>query len=247
MEDQTPVQWSMEDDGSLALHLLADDLVDDNMNVKSASGSGSAAASSFTAPSSVAEPAASGTGSNETPYIKGPMQHILIETFDIPAHLTHRQKVSDLRVAYAKYLAIQDVVERLSQMELAATWTHKKPVLEEIFFPYISVIPGMKEWLVNKEGAPATAEVWGDKKPSYTSLEEILDQYNGSSGKKGEKGKKGKKGNKGKKKQQDAPSIHSSEEEVVIKGKGKGKAKMAGSGSKKKKKAGSSKSRRDEN
>ena len=232
------------------------------MNVKSASGSGSAAASSFTAPSSVAEPAASGAGSNETPYIKGPMQRILIETFDIPAHLTHRQKVSDLRVAYAKYLAIQDVVERLGQMELAATWTHKKPVLEEIvqvfmsksgyfnrprqFFPYISVIPGMKEWLANKEGAPATAEVWGDKKPSYTSLEEILDQYNGSSGKKGEKGKKGKKGNKGKKKQQDAPSIHSSEEEVVIKGKGKGKAKMAGSGSKKKK-AGSSKSRCDEN
>jgi hypothetical protein len=229
------------------------------MNVKSASGSGSAAASSFTAPSSIAEPAASGSGSNETPYIKGPMQRILIETFNIAAHLTHRQKVSDLRVSYAKYLAIQDVVERLSQMELAATWTHKKPVLEDIvqvfmsksgyhnrprqFFPYISVVPGMKEWLENKEGAPATTDVWGDKKPSYTSLEELIDQYNGSSGK---KGKKGKKGNKGKKKQQDAPSIHSSEEEVVVKGKGKGKAKMAGSGSKKKK-AGSSKSRRDEN
>jgi hypothetical protein len=228
------------------------------MNVKSASGSGSAAASSFTAPSSVAEPAASGSGSNETPYIKGPMQRILIETFDIPAYLTHRQKVSDLRVSYAKYLAIQKVVERLGQMELAATWTHKKPVLEDIvqvfmsksgyhnrplqFFPYISVVPGMKEWLANKEGAPATTDVWGDKKPSYTSLEELIDQYNGSSGK---KGKRGKKGNKGKKKQQDAPSIHSSEEEVVVKGKGKGKAKMAGSGSKKK--AGSSKSCRDEN
>jgi len=229
------------------------------MNVKSASGSGSAAASSFTAPSSVAEPAASGSGSNETPYIKGPMQRILIETFDIPAHLTHRKKVADLRVSYAKYLAIQDIVERLGQMEVAATWTHQKPVLEDIvevfmsksgyhnrprqFFPYISVIPGMKDWLANEEDAPTTEEVWGDKKPSYTSLEEILDQYNGSSGK---KGKKGKKGNKGKKKQQDAPSIHSSEEEVVVKGKGKGKAKMAGGGSKKKK-AGSSKSRRDEN
>jgi hypothetical protein len=161
----------------------------------------------------LALPAASGSGSNETPYIKGPMQHILIETFNIPAHLTHRQNVSDLHVAYAKYLAIQDVVERLGQMELAATWTHKKPVLEDIvqvfmsksgyfncshqFFPHISVILGMKDWLANKEGAPATAEVWGDKKPSYTSLEEILDQYNGSSG---NKGKKGNKGNKGKKK-----------------------------------------------
>ena len=42
------------------------------MNVKSASGSGSAAASSFAAPSRIAEPGTSGSGSNMT-YIKGPI------------------------------------------------------------------------------------------------------------------------------------------------------------------------------
>jgi len=59
-------------------------------------------------------------------------------------------------------------------MELAATWTHKKPILEDIVqifmsksgyfnrpqkpFPKVSVIPGMKEWLENEEDA-ADAEV----------------------------------------------------------------------------------------
>ncbi|KIM73027.1 hypothetical protein PILCRDRAFT_15581 [Piloderma croceum F 1598] len=165
-----------------------------------------------------------------TPYIKGPIQHLLIETFDISAHLTHRERISDLHVVYAKYLAIQDVAKKLSQMEVVATWTHKKPILEDIIqvfmsksgyfncpqklFPKVSVIPNMQEWLENGEDALADADVWGDKKSSYKSLQEILALHNSSGG------KKGKRGHKGKKKQNVPASIHSSEE--VVNGKGKG-------------------------
>jgi hypothetical protein len=55
------------------------------------------------------------TSGSKAAYIGSPMQQILIETFNIPAHLTHQDKVSDIHVAHAKYLAIQDVVKRVAQ------------------------------------------------------------------------------------------------------------------------------------
>jgi hypothetical protein len=140
--------------------------VDESMNLKSASGSapGSiyakssrSAVSSLDAPSDIAEPV---TSDSKPPHIEGPMQWILIETFNIPAKDIHWEKIADLRVAYAKYVAIQDLVIKVTQMELARTWTHKKPTLEDIvkvymyrsgyfncpkqFFPRVHLVPEMK-------------------------------------------------------------------------------------------------------
>jgi hypothetical protein len=231
------------------------------MNPKSASGSAAGSiyakssgsgsgASSFAASSDKAGPAKSGS---RPAFIEGPMQKTLIETFNIPAHQTHRDKISDLRVAYAKYLAIQDMVQKVTLMELAETWTHKKPTLQDIvkvymsrsgyfnrpkqYFPRIHHVPEIRKWLENKAGGPSEEEAWGDKKPTYKNLEEILDLHDPAGAKKKVKEAKGKK-----RKIESPP--HSEEEDVKAKRKGKAKAKKAEEGNKKK--AGSSKSRRDD-
>jgi hypothetical protein len=277
IKDNAPLHWEMKDDGRLFLYLLAvgvfiyivhidnlkifqDDVVDEFMNPKPASGSAAgsiyvrssgsgSAASPSVAPSDMAGPVTSGS---KPAYIQGPMQKILIETFDVPAHLTHRDKVADLRVAYSKYLAIQDMAERVTQMELGGTWTHKKPTLEDIVkvymsrsgyfnrpkqhFPRVHMVPEMKRWLENAKDGPSDVDVWGDNKPSYKILEEILDLHDPS----GSKKKKEKKVTKGKKKQIIESPPHSEEEVVKRKEKGKAKAKTAVGG---KKKAGPKKSR----
>ena len=95
-----------------------DDIVDKNMNPKSApgsiymksSGSGSAA-SSFVAPSDTAEGVTSGSITLD------PLQQALIETFSIPAHLRQHEKVTDIRVTYAKFLDIQRVILGVGEME----------------------------------------------------------------------------------------------------------------------------------
>jgi hypothetical protein len=217
------------------------------MTSKSASASGSAV-SSFAAPSDMDEPVTSGSKPH---HIEGPMQQILIDTFDIPAHLTHREKVADLRVAYSKYLAIGEMVRNVTRMELDAKWTHKKPTLQDIvevfmsrsgyfnrpkqFFPRVHHVPEMKKWLENEDEDLSDTDAWGDKKPSYKTLEEILDHHDPA-------GSRKKKENvtKGKKKQRVESQPHSEEEVVKEKGKGKAKAKKAREGTKK---AGSSKSR----
>jgi hypothetical protein len=213
----------------------------------SGSGSGSAA-SSFVAPSDTAEAVTSGS---KSPIKLDPLQQTLVETFNISPQLMQREKVVDLRVAYSKFLDIQRVIEGVNQMELAQTWTWKKPTIQDIveiymsrsgyfhrhhkFFPKVSVIPGMEGWLRNEEGALEKKEVWGDKQPSFKNLSDMLDLY-GSPGKK-------KKVTKGKRKQVE-PSSHSEEE--VVKGKGKGKAKSKKAGGDGKKKAGPSKSRQND-
>ena len=211
------------------------------------SGSGSAA-SSFAAPSDTADAAPSGS---KSAIILDPLQQTLVETFNISTHLMQREKVADLRVAYAKFLDIQRVIEGVNQMELAGTWTQKKPTIQDIvevymsrsgyfnrsrkFFPRVNLIPGMQEWLKNEDDAPAEAEVWGDKKPSFKNLSDMLDHYKSPAKKKVAKEKR---------KQQVEPSSHSEEEVVKGKGKGKAKAKKARVGSKRK--AGPSKSRQND-
>jgi len=229
------------------------------MNPKSASGSAAgsiyvkssgsgSAVSSFAAPSDMDEPVTSGS---KPPHIEGPMQQILIETFNIPAHLTHQEKVADLRVAYAKYLAIQDMVRKVTQMEVTGKWTQKKPTLQDIvevfmsrsgyfnrpkkYFPRVHLVPEMKKWLENEDEDLSDTDVWGDKKPSYKALEEILDHHDPSGSKKKENVTKGKK--------KQRVESHSHSEEDVVKEKGKGKAKAKA----KAKKAGSSKSHHDNN
>ena len=215
------------------------------MNLKPASGSAAGSiytkssvsgstASSFVAPSDTAE-----TGSKSVIQL-GPMQKILIDTFNISAHLLERKK-TDLRLTYAKYLAIQKMIEDVGAMERAGTWTHQKPTVGDIaevfmcrsgyfhrpnqLFPQVKEGSQMEKWLEGGEEAPEESVVWGDKKPSFKSLKEILDS-------------KKKKATSHKRKQKN--------EDVVVKGKGKEKAnaKKAGEGSKKK--AGSRKSHQND-
>jgi hypothetical protein len=143
------------------------------------------------------------------------------------------------------------VIEEVNQMELAKTWTWKKPTVQDIaevymsksgyfnrshkFFPSAHLIPGMQEWLENEDGAPPKAEVWGDKKPSFKNLSDMLDLHE-SPGKE--------KVTKGKRKQQVEPSSHFEEEVVERKRKGKAKVKKAEEDSKE---AGPSKSRQNDN
>jgi len=98
------------------------------------SGSGSAA-SSFAAPSDTADAVTSGS---KSAIILDPLQQTLVETFDISTHLMQREKVADLRVSYAKFLDIQRVIEGVNQMELAGTWTQKKPIVQDIIEIYMS-------------------------------------------------------------------------------------------------------------
>ena len=94
------------------------------MNLKSASGSAAgsiyikssasgSAASSFVAPSDTAE-----TGSkSEIQFKPKPMQKMLIKLFNTPAHLILHERVSTLRLTYAKYFAIQKMIEDVGNME----------------------------------------------------------------------------------------------------------------------------------
>ena len=80
-----------------------------SIDVKS-SGSGSAA-SSFVAQSDTAE-----TGSTSAIQL-GEMQKILIDTFKTSARLLKRKKTTDIRLTYAKHLAIQKMIKDVGTME----------------------------------------------------------------------------------------------------------------------------------
>jgi hypothetical protein len=205
------------------------------MNLKPASGSAAgsiytkssasgSAASSFVAPSDTAE-----TDSKSAIQVD-PMQKILIDTFKVSANLLKRKKTTDLRLTYAKYLAIQDIIEGVGVRERAGTWTHEKPTVGEIakvfmspsgyfhrpsqLFPKVADGSEMMKWLEGGEGAPAESDVWGDKKPTFKNLKEILD---------------------GKKKKVTTHKRKQKNEEVVVEGKSKEKAKAKkAEGSKKK-------------
>ena len=116
-------------------------------------------------------------------------------------------------------------------MERAATWTHEKPTVGDIakifmspsgyfhrpsqLFPKVAEGSEMMKWLEGGKGAPAESDVWGDQKPTFKNLKDILD------------GKKKKKVTTHKRKQKN--------EEVVVEGKSKEKAKAKkAEGSKKK-------------
>jgi hypothetical protein len=216
------------------------------MNLKSASGSAAgsidikSSASGSAASSFVAQPDMAETGSNSAIQI-GPMQKILIDTFKISAHLLQRKKTTDLRLTYAKYLAIQKMIEDVGVMERAATWTHEKPTVEDIakvfmspsgyfhrpskLFPKVADGSEMQKWLEGEKDAPAESDVWGDKNPSFKNLEEILD---------------------GKKKKVTSHKRKQKNEVVVVQGKGKEKAKAKKAGEGSKKKAGSKKSHQND-
>jgi hypothetical protein len=253
LKDDSPLPWTEKDDSQLVLYLLAvgilffdivhicnsnnfqDDLVDEFMNPKPASGSGPAASSS-------AE-----TGSkSEIRFKPKPMQKMLIEIFNPSAHLILHERVTTLRLTYAKYLAIQKMIQDVSNKERAGTWNHPKPTVQDIaevfmsrsgyfnrprlLFPKVELaLPEMKKWLEGKKDAPEQNVVWGDKEPSFKNLKEILDSHTS-----------------GKKKKVTRAKQQPSKSEVVVKEKAKKKdrAKKAGESSKGKK-AGPKKSRQN--
>lgn len=145
-------------------------------------------------------------------FIKGEIQCLIIETLDIPAHLTDRTK-SDIRMAYTKWLAIHDANKRLSKMHIAGTCTQKMPTLDNIIemfmskssyfknqkhvFSKVANFPQAEKWLLSGDDAPSDYDFWGYQKPTFENLKKILDNASSSDQKKGKKGviadKKGKK------------------------------------------------------
>jgi hypothetical protein len=148
------------------------------------------------------------------------IEFIIASTFNVPIPLTDRKSL-DLRVSYAKYLAVEDIMKRLSQMITAGTWTRNKPTnndiievfvsrsvyykVHNIIFPRLHLFPAMQRWLENGDDAPKNAEVWGDiHKFTFANLKIILDAHDPlfkhkDVGKKGGKGKEVQKGSQNRK------------------------------------------------
>jgi hypothetical protein len=187
-------------------------------------------------PSSAAAIPSSGVASDPPAKLKNPMSQLIKDTLNISDGLTDHGKI-DLRMAYAKYLAIQDVDKRLAKMRTDKTWTQKSTFTDIIqvfmsksvyhrspakIFPLAPSYPLMEKWLLNTEDAPTNDEVWKGKKQTYDNLSAILSLYTQKKG-------KAKDGNsadkKGKKKLQDDSFPDSSEEIAKKKRKEKEKEK----------------------
>jgi len=132
------------------------------------------------------------SGSSETE-LKNPISQLIMTTLDISFQLTQLNKGKlDLRMAYAKYLAINDTNETLAKMRRAGTWTEKSTSTDvvEVFlsttvfhrtyskiFPSVPRYPLMEKWLLNADGAPTAAEIWKGRKQTYENLDQILQTY----------------------------------------------------------------------
>jgi len=140
-----------------------------------------------------------------------PLQSLIKETLEIPDHLTTNFNRGDIRMAYTRYLAVEDARRRLSKLRANGTWTQKLPTLEEAagvffkkttffnhspIFAKVSNFPLVEQWLLGGEDAPSDSKLWGSKRPTYAKLEELVGL--------GEKRTKSKK--KGKKRQDDSSS-----------------------------------------
>jgi len=94
-------------------------------------------------------------------------------------HLIDCKKGGDVCLAYAKYLALVDALDKLSTMSASETWKHNNTNddIVEVFmsksvyfkyhakiFPLLDHYPAMKKWLENADGVPADSHVWGDER-----------------------------------------------------------------------------------
>lgn len=132
-----------------------------------------------------------GTESGTGP-AKSAIQELIISTLDIPTHLTDRSiKVKiDIRMAYAKYLALLDTIRSMSKLVTSGTWTHKTVSNDDIIeifmsksayfknhskiFTMVNRYPQMEKWLLNADDAPPDFEVWGYQKHTFEVLRSIL-------------------------------------------------------------------------
>ena len=112
-----------------------------------------------------------------------------------------------MRVAYAKYLALLDALDKLSTMSALGTWKHNNTNEDvvEVFvsksvyfrnhakvFPLLVHYPAMEQWLENADGASADSVVWGNEKHSFDGLNNILTAHQKCSAAKGKEKGKGK-------------------------------------------------------
>ena len=188
----------------------------------------------------------SGVASDPPAKLKNPMSQLIKDTLNISDGLTDHGKI-DLRMAYAKYLAIHDVDKRLAKMRTDRTWTQKSTFTDIIqvfmsktvyhrssakIFPLAPRYPLMEKWLLNTEDAPTNDQVWKGKKQTYDNLSAILSSYIQKKEKEKDDNSADK---KGKKKHQDDSFPDPSEEiaKKKEKEKGKGKSKKTGGSSKK--------------
>lgn len=180
------------------------------------------------------------SGSDVTQPSKPELQRLIMDTLEIPAHQTTAYNKGDIRMAYTRYLAVQNAQKRLSKLCDDGTWKLKMPILEDIagvfgsksayfnhsqIFASVHKHPEVQKWLERADDAPTDGKLWGGKKPTFGKLEAIMEK-NERKMKKSEK-KSGKKSEKKSehdrkgKKRQDNSSSESLEKITKKKGKGK--------------------------
>jgi len=131
--------------------------------------------SSSGVPSAFTLASAAAPASGQTDLLpSGSIQAIISATLEIPDHLIDRKNGIDIHLAYAKYLAIADALDNLSDMFRSGTWklNHTNDDVIEVFiakssyfrnhakvFPLVVHYSAMKKWLERAEGAPADDEV----------------------------------------------------------------------------------------
>ena len=148
------------------------------------SASGSVVPSAFTSASADASALA-----NPVHFAAGSIRDLIATTLEIPEHLIDRKKGGDICVAYAKYLALMDALDKLSTMSALGTWkpNSTNDDVVEVFvsksvyfrnhakvFPLLVHYPAMVQWLENEDGAPADSVVWGNERHSFDGLKKIL-------------------------------------------------------------------------
>ena len=159
------------------------------------------------APSAFSASAAVSASEKSVHFVAGSIRDLIVTALQIPDHLIDRKRGGDMRVAYAKYLALVDALSKLSTMSASGTWKHKytNDDVVEVFmsksayfrghaktFPLLVLYPAMTKWLENEAGAPADSEVWGHEKQSFEALRRILTSHQTLSPAKGKGKGKGK-------------------------------------------------------
>lgn len=135
--------------------------------------------------------AGSGSGSGSGP-AKSAIQELLIITLKIPIHLTDRSNKDkgNIRMAYAKYVALLAALSSMSALVTSGTWTHPTVANDdmiEIFmsksayfknhskvFTMVDRHPQMEKWLLNEKDGPSDFKVWGHQKHTFDVLKAIL-------------------------------------------------------------------------
>jgi hypothetical protein len=186
------------------------------MSGPSASGSMVPAAFGSMVPAASA-PAAVSALEKPVHFPAGSIRDLIVTALGISEHLISRKKGGDVRVAYAKYLALVDALDKLSLMSASGTWKHTNTNddVVEVFvsksvyfkshakiFPLLDFYPAMKEWLEKVEAdiedrteadiAAADAVVWGSEKHTLEGLRRILTTREKASAVKGKGKGKGK-------------------------------------------------------